>query len=191
MKILWKIYKYFAIITVTLFLVDATIVFAFGLYRPEIKKADAIVILGAAINTPALYNRSLEGLRIYEQDKADLLVLSGGRINEKFISEAEYMQKAILSKTTKPLNVVLEMDSHTTYENLVNTKEKIGAGKSLIVVSDQYHLARAVILAKRLGFKEVYWSSPDPFYYSKKELGMYYLREILAMVAYIPKFVFG
>ncbi len=191
MKILWKIYKYFAITVVTVIILDAFIVLGIGTYRPEIKKVDAIVVLGAAINTPTLYNRSLQGLKLYEEDKGLLMVLSGGRISVKDISEAGYMKKVILSKAKQPVPIILEEDSHNTYENINNTKAKIGEGKSLLIVSDEYHLARAVLLAKRAGFGPVYWSSPVPFYYSKRELGMYYLREVVAMLSYIPKFIFG
>lgn len=191
MKILWKIYKYFAVTLITVLILDAFIVFSIGTFRPEIKKADAIVVLGAAINTPTLYNRSLQGLKMYEEGKGEVIVLSGGRISDKDISEAGYMQKSILSKAKEPVPLILEEDSHNTYENINNTKTKIGEGKSLLIVSDEYHLARAVLLAKRAGFSPVYWSSPVPFYYSKRELGMYYLREIIAMLDYIPKFIFG
>ena len=191
MKKLWKIYKWGSIVIVTVLLFDLIIVLFFSFYRPQIKQADAIVILGAAINTPALYNRSLEGLRLYEQDLAPVMVLSGGRINENFISEATSMQRTMQKNTSKPLNLILEEDSHSTYENIKNSKEKLGETKSIIVVSDQFHLARATIVAKRAGFDDVYWSAPKPSYYKKSELAYYYIREVFAMIAYIPKFILG
>jgi uncharacterized SAM-binding protein YcdF (DUF218 family) len=191
MQKLWKIYKYVAVTAVTLLLIDLAIVIFFSLYRPNIPQADAIVILGAAINTPALYNRSLEGLRLYEGDKAPLLVLSGGRISDKDISEATYMQRTIGKNTDKPLNLILEEDSHSTYENLNNTKNKIGSDKSIVIVSDEYHLARGVIMAWREGFYPVYWSAPEPTYYKNSELVYYYMREVMAMISYIPKFILG
>src|SRR4051812_49170901 len=95
MKKLWKIYKYAAVTVVTVLIIDSIVVLFFSLYRPAIKKADDIVILGAAINTPALYNRSLKGLELYNNGDAEGLVLSGGRISDKDISEAGYMKKVI------------------------------------------------------------------------------------------------
>ena len=191
MRKLWKIYKYLAVTIVTVFIIDITIVVAFAVYQPTINHADAIIILGAAINTPALSNRSLEGLRLYEQGKAPLMVLSGGRINENFISEATSIQRSIQKNTHLPLNLILEEESHSTYENVKYSKEKIGEGKSVIIVSDEFHLARAALLAKRLGFSSVYWSSPKPTYYKSSELVYYYMREVFAMISYIPKFIFG
>ena len=53
----------------------------------EYKKADAIIVMGAAINSPALYNRSIEALEIYELGFAPVIALSGGRISDKDISK--------------------------------------------------------------------------------------------------------
>lgn len=191
MRSMWKIYKKIAIVAFSLLLADFLVVMFFGFYRPQIKQADAIVILGAAINTPALYNRSLQGLKLYAEGDAKIMVLSGGRISDKDISEAGYMRKVIENNSRQPVPLILEEDSHSTYENIKNTKAKTGSGKSLIVVSDEYHLARAVIMAKREGFGPVYWSSPEAKYYKNSELAFYYLRELVAMFAYLPKFVFG
>lgn len=191
MKKLWKYYKIFAITVFSVLLLDLAVVLFFGFYRPQIKNADAIVVLGAAINTPALYNRSIQALHLYQAGNSPLVVASGGRISNKDISEAGYIQKVINSNSVTKVPIILEESSRDTYENIKNTKAKLGVGKSLIIVSDQYHLARAVIMAKREGFGPVYWSSPKPSYYKKTELAYYYMREVMAMIAYIPRFIFG
>lgn len=191
MSKIWKLYKILAVTAVTVLIIDTVVVLFFSWYRPPIQKANAIVVLGAAINTPALYNRSLEGLRLYEAGDAQMIVASGGRISDKDISEAGYITKTIEANSSTTVPVILEENSHDTYENLNNTKSKIGSGKKIIIVSDEFHLARAVLMAERLGFKVVYWSSPKPIYYSKSELAFYYMREVFAMLAYVPKFVFN
>jgi uncharacterized SAM-binding protein YcdF (DUF218 family) len=191
MRKFWKITKYFLVTVAAIFFADILVVVGFSVFHPKIEKADAIVILGAAINTPALYNRSMEGLRLYEEGRADVLVLSGGRISDKDISEAQYMQKVITrnSNSGKVPLMILEQDSHNTYENIKNSKAKIPDAKSVILVSDSFHMARAASVAKRDGFQDVYWSSPRPFYYQPHELIFYYFREVVAMISYIPKFV--
>ena len=191
MKTIWRIYKYLAITVVTLFLIDAVFVLSFSFFHPHIQKADAIIILGAAINTPALYNRSLEGLRLYKEGDADVVVLSGGRISDADISEAQYMQKVIKKNSSSTVPTLMDEQSHDTYENIKNSKSLIPNDKSVIIVSDQFHLARGVLMAYREGFRHIFWSSPKPYYYKKSELVFYYVREIVAMVAYIPKFILG
>jgi len=188
---MWKILKWLFAAVVVFFVLDAAIIWGFAHVRPQIPKADAIVILGAAINTPALYNRSLEGLRLYEQGKAPVLVLSGGVDYPKSIPEALYMQQVISNNTSSVPQTVLDPDAHSTYENLKNSRRIMGRNKSVIIVSDEYHLARGVLIALRQGFYPVYWSAPKPSYYSKKDLTLYYLREMAAMVDYIPKFIFN
>ncbi len=191
MKKAFKILKVTALVFAAIIIVDVFYIFSISEYRPEIGHSDAIIVLGAAINTPAIYNRSLEGLRLYNQGKADVLVLSGGRISSKFISEAQNMKNVISVNSQVVPPMILEENSHTTYENINNAKAKIPDAKSVILVSDGFHLGRAVLMAKRAGFEKVYWSSPKPAYYKKSELAFYYFRESVAMLSYIPKFVFN
>lgn len=190
MKKLWKILKYLGVIALIIIALDAATVLAFAHFRPPINKADAIIVLGAAINTPALYNRSIQALTLYQQGKGDVLVLSGGRISDKDISEAHYMRNVILANSLgQPPKMLLEENSHTTYENIKNSKIALPGAKSVIVVSDDFHLARAALTAIRAGFYPVYWSSPPPNYYSDKDLLYYYFREMAAMLDYLPKFI--
>lgn len=186
-----KILTYLGAVLLGLIALDAILIWGIAHSRPEIKHADAVIILGAAINTPALTNRTKEGLELYEQGKADVMVLSGGKIADADISEAEYMEKVIKKNAHGDVNYILEEGSHTTYENIQNSKAKLAGKQSVIVVSDAFHLARAVLMAKRAGFEDVYWSAPSSGYYSRPELRFYYLREFVAMINYLPKFIFG
>ncbi len=183
--------KYGILVLVIIAIADFFVVFFMAHYRRPIPKVDAVIVLGAAINTPSLYNRTLEGLHIYEKGEADEMVLSGGKISPTDISEAEYMQKVIRYNSQVVPPTILEDQSHTTYENLKNSRTKLGEKRDIVVVSDQFHLARAVLTAKRLGFRHVYWSAPEPTYYRNNELRYYYFREVVGVISYIPKFIFG
>lgn len=192
MKKLWKILKWLLVAVLAFFIFDFLVIIFFAFYRPAIQKSQAIVILGAAINTPAAYNRSLEGLKLYQQGLAPVVVLSGGQDYKGAITEAAYMENAIEANTSFPVPLILEDQSHSTYDNIKNTKAELGGhAGSLIIVSDSFHLARAVLTAKRQGFSPLYWASPDPAYYNSMELAYYYGREIIAMIDYIPKFIKG
>ena len=165
---------------------------AIGLWRRPLAKADAIIVLGAAINTPASYNRSLQGLKLYQEGEAPVLVLSGGVDYSGSMSEAVYMERVILAHASSVPNMILEPNSHSTYDNIENSKKLLPGAKSVIIVSDTFHVARGALMAKAAGFSPVYWSSPGTFAdYPPGELVYYYLRETLAMIDYIPKFVMG
>ncbi|MCL5775341.1 MAG: YdcF family protein [Patescibacteria group bacterium] len=189
MKKLWRFVKICAFAAGGVLLASLLFVVIFGQTKPNIPRTDAVIILGAAINTPALYNRSLEGLEIYQAGKANLVILSGGRVSDKDISEAGYMRKVIFKNASGTVPLVLEEQSHSTFENLQNAHSLAPQVKSLVVVSDRFHLARGVLVAKAVGFGPVYWSAPDPGYYSFQELSFYYVREAVALVSYLPRLV--
>ena len=190
MNYIRKILKWLLGLFVALVLLDVFLVASFAVFSSQAEKADAIIVMGAAINSPALYNRSLEAPNLYEQGLAPVMVLSGGKISDKDISEATYMQRAIQSKAVQPLNLILDEESHNTFENISNSKSRLGDADSVIIVTDKFHLARSVIMAHAAGFKTVYWHAPKGEYYPRNELIYYYIRESVAMVAYLPKFVF-
>ncbi|MDR3643232.1 MAG: YdcF family protein [Candidatus Doudnabacteria bacterium] len=187
----WRVIKWIIFCVGGLLAIDLAIVIFFGIYRPQIQPSDDIIVLGAAVNTPAAFNRSQQGLKLYEDGLAKAIVVSGGIDYPRGQSEAEYMKQAILANTAVNPPIIVEDKSYSTYENLANARALIGANSSIIIVSDDYHLARAVLLAERLGFKKVYWSAPSSSYYSHDELAYYYFREVFAIIDYLPKFVTG
>ncbi len=189
-KRLRQVLKWLAAAFVGILMLDALLLVGFSVFPKQAKKSDAIIVLGAAINSPALYNRSMEALRLYEEGRAPLMVLSGGRISEADISEATYMQRAMQNKAAVPLNLILDEASHNTFENISNSKAKLSGSNSIIIVTDKFHLARSWLTAKSLGFKNVSWSAPDTKY-PASELRYHYFREFVAIIAYIPKFVFN
>lgn len=182
-----------------LVLLNIGVVYGLPRYTPEIAEpADAVVVLGAAIYTPALYNRTVRGLEVYEAGLADAMVLAGGKVAPSDLSEAEYMEQVVLSRAEADPVYYLEDLSKNTYENINNTKrilerelDKPVGQMSLVIVSDEYHLGRAFAVAKRAGFETVYWRSPTAKAYETQELKFYYFREFLAMFRYIPRFIVG
>lgn len=206
MKIFIKSLKIILIAIGVLFVADFAFVLIMANWQPEVGKSDAVIVLGAAINTPALTNRTLVGLDLFIKGKADEMILSGGKIADSDISEAQFMEKVIMRNSADRITYILEDKSRTTYENIKNSKaildnehqKELAEGcnlctdnSTITIVSDKFHLARAFLIAKRAGFKTVYWTSPRPDYYSRADLDYYYFREFVAIIDYIPKFIFG
>lgn len=211
MRLFYKWFKKLIAIFFFLFFLSLATVVVFAKFQRLPEKVDAGIILGAAINSPALYNRTMHGLNFLETGKFKTLVLSGGKISDSDISEAGYMRKVILKNLSDrpPLTpsfdklrtgslkgggydkLILEESSRNTFENIRNSKEKIPDAQSVVLVSDEYHLARASLLAWRLGFKQVYWSAPESSFYPKIEIYFHYFREAVALLAYLPRFLFG
>ncbi len=156
---------------------------------PAAKPADAVVVLGAAPNSPAIRNRATQGRGVYNEGYAKVIVLTGGNTSSKDESEAMNMARFLQARFGQSLPLVLEERSTNTYENLRNAHALVPNADSIVVVSDTYHVPRAFLTAKSLGFADVYWSSPDSSYYRPAELAWYYLREMVALVSYIPKWL--
>ncbi len=172
------------------------VIFVMGKMHPQVSSADAIIVLGAAHENMAT-QRALKGFELYRERKSGTLVLSGGKTTFP-VSEAQYMKSVILryasttnassasatnaSSATNALHIILEEDSLNTYENLRNSKLKIPNAKSIIIVTDQFHIARSVLIAKSLGYQTVYWDSPDPSYLSVSSRFKYYISEMKAVV---------
>ncbi len=196
MKLFYRILKIFFATIGLAAVLNILLIYGVAQTRPEFERADAAIILGAAINTPALTNRTTTALELYTAGKVERLVLSGGKISESDISEAQYMEKIIKRFSDQEVEYILEDQSHSTYENIRNSTQKLaeagqGTDSSVVIVSDEFHLARGVLMAKRAGFETVYWRAPKPTYYSAQDLRFYYVREFFAMINYIPKFIFG
>lgn len=184
--------KIAAIALLTVGILDFAYVIGFSMFRPNVPAGvDAVIVLGAKVGTPALTQRTLTGLLYYQQGKTTTLVLSGGKGPNEPISEAQAMDnviKAAVAKThgTMP-HIVLETKSTDTMQNLGNSHALVPKAHRVVIVSDDYHLARSVAIAKHVGFKTVYWNAPKPSYYSDLDLAHYFVREAVAMIVYAPQ----
>ena len=103
-----RIIKWAAAAVIIVIAADAAAVFYFANTQSQLHQADAIIIMGAAINSPAIYNRTQKALELYEESLAPVLVLSGGRISEEDVTEATYMQRVLQANTGDVLNLILE-----------------------------------------------------------------------------------
>ena len=183
--------KILLIAMVTVVVIDAGFVLGFphASLPPKNSPADAIVVLGAAPNSPAIRNRASLGYALYGQGRANAIVLSGGHTASRDESEAMNMARYLTKGKNTSVPLVLEENSNNTYENLQNSRGLVPTAKSILIVSDAYHLARAFLIAKHLGYTDVYWDSPPSSYYRPHELAWYYVREMVAIFDYISKFL--
>ena len=123
--------------------------------------------------------------------RAQTLVLSGGQGSGEPEPEAVAMQQVAeerLGADKQPI-IILESGSKNTYENIHNTRKLIPEAHSIVIVSDVFHLARGVALARRAGFRTVYWDAPRPSYYCVRDLVFYTVREAVGLIVYIPKLI--
>ena len=134
--------------------------------------ADAIVVLGGATE-PALAprpwvevseqgDRILYGARLYNQNRASKLILSGGRVTWRggssegtAPSEADDMKELAMAMNVPASAIVLEGNSLNTRQNAVNVKKVMEAQSinSLLLVTSALHMPRSVAIFKKLGIE--------------------------------------
>ena len=129
---------------------------------------DALVILGAKVEadgaaSPALLRRIAHGAALYHAGAAPFLLLTGGQ-SKGGVSEAQVMGQAALSLGVAAGALRLEELSRNTLENAMFCKpivERHG-WRRLLVVTDGYHLPRALYTFNRLGMKAKGAAAPPP-----------------------------
>ncbi len=143
-------------------------------HLPPVGDSDVIIVLGAQVKedgTPsvALERRLTAALESY-QEKPQLIIVCGAQgINEPR-AEGDVMRDWLIEKGVRPEDVVAETASFNTRENLVYARaimEHRGLAQALVVTSD-YHVARALELCRQTGIAATGKGSPSkPEYFIK------------------------
>ena len=140
---------------------------------------DAILILGAGIwgNKPShmLEDRLLEGIDLYNQNISNNIIMSGdhGKVD---YDEVNLMKKFAIQKGVLSEDVFMDHAGFSTYESLYRAKEIFGA-KKIVIVTQKYHLYRALYVARSLGI-DAYGVAANPREYAGQIVRD--LREVLA-----------
>lgn len=145
----------------------------------ELSEVDCIIILGAGIwgdkPSPMLEDRLLEGLNLYQNNVSNKIIMSGDHKRKEY-DEVNIMKKYAIQKGIPSENIFMDHAGFSTYESIYRAKD-IFEAKKIIIVTQKYHLYRALYIANQLGL-EAYGVGADPRQY----VGATYreIREILA-----------
>lgn len=140
---------------------------------------DCIIVLGAGIwgdkPSPMLEDRLLEGINLYENNVSNKILMSGDHGREEY-DEVNIMKNYAIEKGIPSENIFMDHAGFSTYESIYRAKE-IFEAKKVVIVTQKYHLYRALYIANKLEI-EAYGVNSDPRQY----VGSTYreLREILA-----------
>lgn len=150
-------------------------------------QTDYAIILGAGLWGEDLsltlfhrLNESLEYLKAFPETK---VVVSGGQGPGENITEAEAMKRFLMKNGIDEGRILLEDKSTSTYENMLFSsniieREEGTKNKEVIIITSDFHMLRAKMLASRVGLIP-YGISSDSVDYLKP---YYYSREYLAII---------
>ena len=119
-------------------------------------ECDCILVLGAKVfeNSPSLMlsDRIKKGVEIYFEKDGARLLMSGDNSSREY-NEVEVMKNYAVSLGVKEKDVLLDHEGYSTSESVLNL-EKFNA-RRVIIVTQRYHLHRALFLAEKLGVEAV------------------------------------
>lgn len=147
----------------------------------DVSKADAILVLGAYVSpsgavSTMLNDRLTVGYELYEQGKAPKLLVSGDH-GRKDYDEVNSMKNFLKNKGVPSGNIFMDHAGFSTYESMYRARDIFKVQK-VIIVTQEYHLKRAVFVARELGL-DAYGVASDKRDYGQA-MAMYNLREIAA-----------
>ncbi len=111
------------------------------------EKADAILVLGAQVKpdgTPCLMlkERLNTGIQLYKEGAADRIIMSGDHGSDDY-DEVNAMKSYAIDQGVPSECIFMDHAGFSTYDSIYRAKE-IFQAKSLVVVTQEYHLYRAV-----------------------------------------------
>jgi vancomycin permeability regulator SanA len=146
----------------------------------DLRDIDCIMVLGASVkngNTPSamLSDRLDRGVELYNLGVSDKLLMSGDRTDE-YYDEVSVMTAYAENAGVPETEIIEDPEGYSTYESMYRAAEVYGA-KRMVIVTQRYHLYRALYIARELGI-EAYGVAAEDIRYSgqvKRDL-----REVLA-----------
>ena len=149
----------------------------------ENKQADVAVILATTVNEHGSLSKRLEqrvkcGLQLYLNKRVKKIILSGGFGKEGYF-EANKMKDYLIKEGVPKKDIILDNKGNNTRLTVKNTLElqKKLQFKSVIVVSQYFHVSRTKMLFKKQGFTNI--SSKSPKYFEIRD-SYSLLREFVA-----------
>lgn len=143
---------------------------------------DCITVLGASVKangTPStmLKDRLDQALILYFDGVSSKILMSGDHAYDDY-DEVNTMKNYAINKSVPSSDIFMDHAGLNTYDSMYRLKNIYEVNKTIIVTQD-YHLYRAIYIARKLGL-DAYGVASDPQEYS----GQLYrdMREVLARV---------
>lgn len=144
-----------AVLLINCYVVKKTESGIFDAENLKTDNADCILILGAGVKngkpTPMLRDRLLTGIALYEKGAAEKIIMSGDHGSSDY-DEVNTMRRFAVEKGVPEEDIFMDHAGFSTYDSVYRAK-KVFEADNIIIVSQKYHLYRALYISERLGVK--------------------------------------
>lgn len=155
----------------------------------KLNDIDCIVVLGAGVwgdkPSPMLEDRLIQAIELYKNNVSSKIIMSGdhGRVE---YDEVNIMKNYAIEKGVPSEDIFMDHAGFSSYDSIYRAKAIFNA-KKIVIVTQKYHLYRALYIANNLEI-DAYGVGSDP----RKYVGAAYreLREILARNKDLVKCIF-
>ncbi len=146
----------------------------------EVKDADCIMVLGAYVRRNGepgsmLNDRLVKAYEIHENTAIKKVLLTGDH-GQKEYDEVNAMRRFMEEKGMAKEDIFLDHAGFSTYESIYRASEIFKVHK-MVIVTQEYHLPRALYIADKLGIEAVGVAAHP---YSYPGMPRYKIREYLA-----------
>ncbi|UII57927.1 YdcF family protein [Cytobacillus spongiae] len=145
------------------------------------KNLPYLIVLGAKVNgeemSLSLLYRAETALTYLTDNPSTKVVVTGGKGPGEDITEAEALNRFFREKGIDESRILIEDQSTSTYENMKFTKDLFEIEEA-VIVSNDFHLYRAISLADNIGIKGYPLAAETP----SAVKAYNYLREYLAVL---------
>lgn len=153
-------------ILIVWFAIHQIVIITDGLMSEPVSSEYA-VILGNKVNTDGtlsdrLKARVLTGLDLYNDSLVKKIVVSGGLGKEGFY-EAQKMAEFLIKKGVLEEDIIVDDYGNNSWLTAINSNKLTSDPKSVVIVSQFYHITRCKLAFKKAGFENVSAVAPDYF----------------------------
>ena len=128
----------------------------------ELQDVDCIMVLGCGVYgddpSPLLADRLQRGVEVFQLGAAPKILMSGDHGQDDY-DEVNVMKQFALDKGISEADIFMDHAGFSTYESMYRAVEIFGV-KKMIIVTQKYHLSRALYIANKLGI-EAYGVASD------------------------------
>lgn len=188
----WVTYLYVFILLTSLYFIYIMVMYTFtawiNLINPKHPQLDYVVVLGAGLLhgkevSPLLAARINRGIEIMNQNPHSKLILSGGQGKDELMPEAVAMANYAEKQGAPADKIIIEDKSQTTAQNIQFSHQLMKKNANFCLVTNSYHVYRALVLAKRQGFSCIGYGAKTKWYFTLNA----FIREFIAYLVITKK----
>ncbi len=141
------------------------------------------LVFGAGVRqdgtpSPMLADRVQTAVQLYEMGRVRKILMTGDNSHVEY-NEVATMQRYAVDRGVPSSDITLDYAGFSTYESCYRARVIFGVERA-VLITQQFHLPRAVYTCRQLGIEAIGLGTPDWETYSSKVMSFYTTREFLA-----------